>query len=100
MIRFILAAALAGTALPTTAVAAADPYAAPAYVGIDHPAWSRKAVIYQVNTRQFTAEGTLKAALILWVFMHLAEAGGLLRVIAIAAFAWLAILFALGALAT
>ncbi|TGO04407.1 alpha-amylase family glycosyl hydrolase [Serinibacter arcticus] len=27
-----------------------------------HPAWSRDAVIYQVNTRQFTPEGTLAAA--------------------------------------
>ena len=41
----------------------------------------------------------LKAALILWAYMHLAEDDGLLRVIAIAAFAWLALLFALGGLA-
>lgn len=41
----------------------------------------------------------LKAALILWAFMHLSEDDGLLRVIAIAAFAWLGILFALGGLA-
>jgi glycosidase len=27
-----------------------------------HPAWSQKAIIYQLNTRQFSAEGTLKAA--------------------------------------
>jgi cytochrome c oxidase subunit 4 len=40
----------------------------------------------------------LKATLILWVFMHLAETNGLLRVVALAAFAWLAILFALGGL--
>jgi cytochrome c oxidase subunit 4 len=41
----------------------------------------------------------LKAALILWVFMHLAEDSGLLRVIALAAFAWLGILFLLTGLA-
>jgi cytochrome c oxidase subunit 4 len=41
----------------------------------------------------------LKAALILWAFMHLAEDNGLLRVIAVAAFAWLGILFALGGIA-
>jgi cytochrome c oxidase subunit IV len=41
----------------------------------------------------------IKAALILWVFMHLSEDDGLLRVIAVAAFAWLGILFALGGLA-
>lgn len=40
-----------------------------------------------------------KAALILWVFMHLREVGGLLRVTAAAGFAWLAILLALGGLA-
>ncbi len=31
-------------------------------VTITHPAWSRDAVLYQINTRQFTAEGTFKAA--------------------------------------
>jgi cytochrome c oxidase subunit 4 len=41
----------------------------------------------------------LKAALILWFFMHLAEDNGLLRVVALAAFAWLAILLVLGGLA-
>ncbi len=32
------------------------------YVQITHPEWSRDAVIYQVNTRQFTPEGTFAAA--------------------------------------
>ena len=32
------------------------------YIQIDHPEWSRNAVIYQINTRQFTPEGTFKAA--------------------------------------
>jgi len=31
-------------------------------VRVIHPEWSRDAVIYQVNTRQFTPEGTLRAA--------------------------------------
>jgi 1,4-alpha-glucan branching enzyme len=31
-------------------------------VHLRHPAWSRNAVIYQVNTRQFTPEGTFRAA--------------------------------------
>ena len=35
----------------------ADPY-----MGRDHVDWSRDAVIYQINTRQFTEEGTLAAA--------------------------------------
>ncbi|MEM9573066.1 MAG: alpha-amylase family glycosyl hydrolase [Pseudomonadota bacterium] len=32
------------------------------YVQIDHPDWADDAVIYQINTRQFTPEGTFKAA--------------------------------------
>ena len=32
------------------------------YVQIEHPEWAQDAVIYQINTRQFTPEGTFKAA--------------------------------------
>jgi glycosidase len=32
------------------------------YVGIEHPDWSKNATIYQINTRQFTTEGTFRAA--------------------------------------
>jgi len=32
------------------------------YIQIDHPEWTRDAVLYQINTRQFTAEGTFAAA--------------------------------------
>src|SRR5262245_23487127 len=39
-----------------------DPYTPESFEGVKHPDWSRDAVIYQVNTRQFTPEGTLKAA--------------------------------------
>jgi glycosidase len=39
-----------------------DPYTPENFEGVKHPDWSRQAVIYQVNTRQFTPEGTLKAA--------------------------------------
>ena len=31
-------------------------------VRIKHPEWSKNATIYQINTRQFTAEGTFRAA--------------------------------------
>ena len=31
-------------------------------VRIEHPEWSRNATIYQINTRQFTPEGTFRAA--------------------------------------
>lgn len=40
----------------------ADAYAPKPYVRLSHPAWSRSAVIYQLNTRQFTPEGTFAAA--------------------------------------
>jgi len=33
------------------------------YVKITHPEWSKNATIYQINTRQFTAEGTFRAAI-------------------------------------
>jgi cytochrome c oxidase subunit 4 len=39
----------------------------------------------------------LKAALILWFFMHLREVGGLARIMAVGAIAWLAILLLLTA---
>lgn len=31
-------------------------------VKIKHPEWSKNAAIYQINTRQFTEEGSLRAA--------------------------------------
>ncbi len=34
---------------------------APAATTVNHPDWSRNAVIYEVNVRQFTPEGTFKA---------------------------------------
>ncbi|MES1199049.1 MAG: alpha-amylase family glycosyl hydrolase [Pseudomonadota bacterium] len=39
-----------------------DPYAAQPYVQLHHPDWARSAVLYQLNTRQFTPEGTFNAA--------------------------------------
>jgi len=39
-----------------------DPYQPIPYVKLIHPEWSKNAVIYQINTRQFTHEGTFKAA--------------------------------------
>jgi len=32
------------------------------YVRINHPKWAKKSVIYQINTRQFTPQGTFAAA--------------------------------------
>jgi len=41
------------------------------------------------------AIAALKAGLVLWVFMHLRERSGLVRVFALAAAAWLAVLMAM-----
>ncbi|HEY5774448.1 MAG TPA: alpha-amylase family glycosyl hydrolase, partial [Xanthomonadales bacterium] len=41
---------------------AVDPYMPQPYVKITHPEWSRNASIYQLNTRQFSTEGTFSAA--------------------------------------
>ena len=40
----------------------ASPYQPAPYVKIRHPEWSKNATIYQINTRQFTSEGTFRAA--------------------------------------
>lgn len=41
---------------------AADRYEPSPYVKITHPEWSTNAVLYQINTRQFTEDGTFAAA--------------------------------------
>jgi glycosidase len=41
---------------------APNPYQPKPAVLIDHPEWSKNATIYQINTRQFTDEGTFRAA--------------------------------------
>lgn len=44
------------------AVETPSPYEPRPYVELTHPEWARDAVIYQINTRQFTEEGTFRAA--------------------------------------
>jgi glycosidase len=39
-----------------------DPYDPAPQVCLSHPDWSKNATIYQINTRQFTPEGTFRAA--------------------------------------
>ena len=39
-----------------------DPYQPVPYVKLKHPEWSKNASIYEINTRQFTPEGTFRAA--------------------------------------
>ncbi|TNE67610.1 MAG: alpha-amlyase [Alphaproteobacteria bacterium] len=53
-------------AKPVLPTLAADPvldrYTPEPYVKITHPDWSKNAILYQLNTRQFTPEGTFRAA--------------------------------------
>lgn len=66
----LIRAALTLTMLALTACTIPTPvsqtevarYAPAPYVQVAHPEWTRDAVIYQINTRQFTSEGTFKAA--------------------------------------
>ena len=56
-------AALALTACATApAIETADRWQPEPYVQLDHPDWADDAVLYQLNTRQFTEEGTFAAA--------------------------------------
>jgi glycosidase len=66
-------AAAALLAAPTAAHSSASPAMAPSpeqdprhqprpYIQLRNPEWSKDAVLYQINLRQFTAEGTLRAA--------------------------------------
>lgn len=40
----------------------ASPHVPQSYVKLEHPEWSKNAAIYQLNTRQFTEQGTFRAA--------------------------------------
>jgi glycosidase len=55
----ILAVALTAAA---PVLHAADPFQPQQYVQFQHADWTKNATIYQINTRQFTAEGTFRAA--------------------------------------
>lgn len=57
----MLALAACTTSAPVSQTEAAQ-YAPAPYVQVAHPEWTRDAVIYQINTRQLTSEGTFKAA--------------------------------------
>ncbi len=60
----VLCTVLCGARLSAAEPTAADParYQPTPYVRVQHPAWSRNAVLYQINLRQFTLPGTLRAA--------------------------------------
>ena len=54
--------ALNGFAGESSAPVRPDPYQPVPYVKLKHPEWTKNATIYQINTRQFTDEGTFRAA--------------------------------------
>lgn len=71
IVRLLASTLFAAVAIAIAASAPAQPsarsttdprYAPRPYVTIKNPAWSRNATLYQINTRQFTPEGTFKAA--------------------------------------
>jgi len=62
MLRAALALSAAALALAGCSEAAPDPWTPQPYVQIEAPEWTRDAVLYQINTRQFTPEGTFAAA--------------------------------------
>ncbi len=63
---FLVLTSCAGTSSITQTFANDEhsnaPYTPEAYVQVQHPDWAHDAVIYQINTRQFTPEGTFNAA--------------------------------------
>jgi glycosidase len=54
--------AAAALTLSAPSAASAGRYAPQDLSGVRHPDWAKDAVIYQINTRQFTPEGTFRAA--------------------------------------
>ena len=70
LFAMVLGLAVSAYAVSTHAATAGDPMNPPVderyqpkpYITLKHPAWSKDAVLYQINTRQFTAEGTFRAA--------------------------------------
>ncbi|MGQ7829708.1 alpha-amylase family glycosyl hydrolase [Altererythrobacter sp. Z27] len=62
MMRKFFFSALGALALGACSNGGAGDYEPEPYVKLEHADWTRDAVIYQVNTRQFTREGTFKAA--------------------------------------
>ena len=62
-LAMVAGGAYAMTSGPSEPVAReGDEWVPEPYVTLKHPEWSQNAVLYQINTRQFTPEGTFKAA--------------------------------------
>lgn len=61
-LALLLAACTSTATAATTTPTAPDPYQPQPYVHFQNADWTKNASIYQINTRQFTAEGTFRAA--------------------------------------
>lgn len=61
-VHALAALSLLGVAPAALAAPGADPYQPQEYVQFQHADWTKNASIYQINTRQFTQEGTFRAA--------------------------------------
>ncbi len=61
-LTLLIFTACASTSPPPQNSANINQYAPQPYVQLTHPEWAQDAIIYQINTRQFTPEGTFKAA--------------------------------------
>ncbi len=55
--------ALAGCTQVAVEAPAADEFEPAPYVQVIHPEWAMNAAVYQINTRQFTPDGTFRAAM-------------------------------------
>lgn len=60
--RYLIFFCLSMLAGCNTMKSQSDPYQPQNYVKVTHPEWSENAVLYQINTRQFTPDGTFEAA--------------------------------------
>lgn len=58
----MLAIALLAACGESTPKATSNPHVPEPYVKLTHPDWSKNATVYQLNTRQFSKEGTFRAA--------------------------------------
>lgn len=56
------APSLSGEPAQSPAADVIDPYEPQPYIKIQHPEWSRDAILYQLNVRQFSEDGTFAAA--------------------------------------
>lgn len=62
MRKFAFAAIVSALMLGACQDKAGNPWEPQPFVQIEHPEWARDAVLYQINTRNFTEEGTFAAA--------------------------------------